>query len=460
MEKKSALKLSALNKRALIAILASAFLSLLFCSGAFGQTDQSFEEYGVGPRDGAMGNAYTGVADDFSAAFYNPSGTSQTKDLHIALGYKFLTPRLTAKLEGFGADRFTKYPTTHWGMLGFTTDLNVPSIINPKYTSPFSIALAAAISNFLHSYTNYATDRTPYYFRYQDRPIALLSLYTSLGVKVTKWFSFGAGFVVAPSGTYIDARVRTDIYLPKAEFVAKQGLVERAYGVLQPVAGLMFRIPIAGLEDRLRIGATWRNRVIVIDGRGKAVNRIVIHSPTGVTMSPVPPMDVPVITMSGFSPMQVALGFSYQPYNGALISTDTLWKHWSEWRTYFLHTPDPRFHDTWQQRLGFEQKFFQGTPYLEYWALRAGYYYEPSPAGSQNNEWNILDNDKHVMTAGFGLCIGKVLGIIKTPVNFDGGFQAHYLVPKTIKNNNDPAYTKIKTGGMVYSGSVALEFSW
>ncbi|MCZ7586022.1 MAG: hypothetical protein M5R36_23340 [Deltaproteobacteria bacterium] len=67
-----------------------------------------------------------------------------------------------------------------------------------------------------------------------------------MGFRITNWVSIGAGLVVAPSDTYADARVRTDIYLPEGDFDAKQGTVSRAYSVMKPLAGVLFRIPDRG----------------------------------------------------------------------------------------------------------------------------------------------------------------------------------------------------------------------
>jgi long-chain fatty acid transport protein len=433
---------------------------LLLPASAAAQTMQTFEEYGVGPRDSAMGNAFTGVAEGFAAAFYNPAGLSQTEGFHLTLGYKFIAPEVTAKLPGYSADHFTGYPQSHFGMFGLATDLNAPSIINPKYTEPFTFGVAFAITEFLHSYTNYYDQYTPYFFRYQDRPIALLPLYVTLGIKFASWFSIGGGIVVAPSATYIDARVHTDLYLPKATFNSQQGLVNRAHSIVKPLAGILFRIPLAGMDDRLRVGLTWRDEVTVIDGRGHALNLMVIHIP-GVTqpLKPIPPMNVPIRTQSGFTPMQAAFGLAVRATRGTLISTDTIWKRWHTWTNYFFTKPDPPFHDTFEQRVGVEQTFFPGATWLESWTLRGGWYYQPTPTPPQNNEWNILDNDTHVFTAGFGLRFDRVLGIIKTPINFDAGFQVHYLIPEHIENQHD-RFPPIDTGGLVYSGTAAVELAW
>jgi long-chain fatty acid transport protein len=127
---------------------------------------------------------------------------------------------------------------------------------------------------------------------------------------------------------------------------------------------------------------------------------------------------------------------------------------------YFLKDVDPRLHDTYQERVGVEQRIFTGASWLESFALRAGWYYEQSPVPDQSGVWNILDNNKNVYAAGFGLRIDKVLGIIKKPINLDANIQAHSLIPQTIENDDDPAYPKIKTGGLVYAGAGTIEIAW
>jgi long-chain fatty acid transport protein len=444
------------------AIASALVLILSLPTFAYPQINQAFEEYGVGPRDAAMGNAFAGVSDDFAAAFYNPAGLSQVKGVDFTVGYKLLVPEVNAKMDGYGKDRFTKYPVTEWGLFGMASDLNMPNIINPKYTDRFSVGLAVALCNFIHSYTNYYDEHTPYFYRYQDRPVALLSAYVGFGVKITDWASLGGGFALAPSMTYVAAQVKTDVYLPEGDFVANQGTINRSYAVVDPVIGLMFKIPMNEVEDFWRIGITWRDEVQVLDGFGHALNRLIIHGPTtDQTMEPVAPQDVPVVTLSGYSPHQVLLGLGVKPAKGTVVAADGIWKHWSAWENYFLNQPDPSFEDTFQGRLGVEQRIFtESAEWLDSLALRAGGYYEPSPVPNQDGDFNILDNDKYVFTGGLGFRFDELFGVFKLPIDLDVNAQAHYLVPETITNDRDEKFPEIETDGMVYSGAAAVSIAW
>ncbi|MBZ0270455.1 hypothetical protein K8I61_00350 [bacterium] len=441
--------------------VAIAFAATFAAIRAHAQTNQAFEEYGVGPRDAAMGNAYTAVADDFAAAFYNPAGLYQTEGANMTFGWKYLQPELTMKMPGFDEKKFTDFQPTSWFLYGFTWDLHAPRLINPKVTDRVSFGVAFAISEYVHSYSNYYDEHTPYFFRYQDRPVALLSLYIAGAFRITDWLAVGGGVVIAPSYTYIDARVRTDIYLPDGRDESTQGLVNRSYSIAEPVLGVIARIPVLGEKDGVRVGLSWRDEVKVIDGKGRALNRIIVHAPGddgGIT--PTPPQDVPVTTLSGFSPMQATAGVSVKAWRGALLANDTIYKRWSRFKGYFLTEPDPKFGDTLQNRTGVEQSFFPDAGWIESWSLRAGGYYEPSPVPSQDGVWNFLDNDKTVVSAGGGVRIGDVLGVIKTPVDIDANVQVHLLADKTIQNDNDPSFPEIETGGALWSGAIAAKLTW
>lgn len=70
-----------------LAFLVSALLtSTLFAQG--GQTGLSFLKLGVGARSIAMGEAYTAIANDASATYYNPAGLAQVEKTDIMVMHK------------------------------------------------------------------------------------------------------------------------------------------------------------------------------------------------------------------------------------------------------------------------------------------------------------------------------------------------------------------------------------
>ena len=71
---------------------------LLFTCQAHAQTGQFLDDFGASPKSIGMGQAFTAVADDFSAAYYNPAGLSQIKNsFEFTLGYFYAKPKASAE---------------------------------------------------------------------------------------------------------------------------------------------------------------------------------------------------------------------------------------------------------------------------------------------------------------------------------------------------------------------------
>ena len=79
---------------ALLFVFFSLFSTLLF-SPVHAQTPLPFDELGAGPRAAAMGQAFTAVSNDSSAAYYNPAGLTQIRSpACVTLGYQYAKPRV------------------------------------------------------------------------------------------------------------------------------------------------------------------------------------------------------------------------------------------------------------------------------------------------------------------------------------------------------------------------------
>jgi len=63
------------------------YLTAIFSSGDVGTTMYPLLKIGVGPRPVALGEAYVGLADDITAAYWNPSGLSDLKDLQFFISH-------------------------------------------------------------------------------------------------------------------------------------------------------------------------------------------------------------------------------------------------------------------------------------------------------------------------------------------------------------------------------------
>jgi len=93
--------------------------SVLFAQA--GSTGMAFLKLGTGARALGMGEAFTAVADDPTATYYNPAGLSQTPSSQILLMHKAWIQDVTT--EYLGAD-------THAGALSLGISINSTSVNN------------------------------------------------------------------------------------------------------------------------------------------------------------------------------------------------------------------------------------------------------------------------------------------------------------------------------------------
>ncbi len=93
---------------------------------------QSQPSFGVGARALGMGSAYTSIADDYSAMFFNPAGLGQIKRFEANLGFDF---------NQYRADASYINPTTSANITGNALNSAGLVIPFPTYRGSFTLAL-------------------------------------------------------------------------------------------------------------------------------------------------------------------------------------------------------------------------------------------------------------------------------------------------------------------------------
>ncbi len=96
--------------------------------------------YGVGARALGMGNAYTGVANDFSAIYWNPAGLAQIRNPELSLGLSYLNNQ----------DQSTFF-TDQMSYTNNSTNLNTAGLVYPVTVRRGSFVIALGFdreSNF------------------------------------------------------------------------------------------------------------------------------------------------------------------------------------------------------------------------------------------------------------------------------------------------------------------------
>jgi long-chain fatty acid transport protein len=408
--------------------------------------------FGAGPRAISMSGAFTGVADDGAAAYYNPAGLAQIARFQFEGGYLYAQPNLRLNGQDNGVD---PNKGTYFAFVSSQKILDHRLTVGVNLFFPDQHVL-----RFLM-----LPNTNPRFSLYYNDNHAL-SAYVCGGLEVLRWLYLGAGI------NYIGGNKGGVDFEISEKDPSRGSLKSRIGNVITPVGGLMF-LP----HRTVRIGATYRHPT---DVELYLPNRIVIPAITIFDSNPIPIIEKTVLTLlttaySHFSPRQVALGASWRITDRVMVAADLTWMQWSEMRNPTPYTtlkleggfaklfpstptyavPDPNLHDTFVTALGAE-----GVPLTTAHVdlrVRLGYAYRPTPVPPQGGEMNFVDSDAHIVSAGLGLDLKGLLKIVDRPLSLDAFFQAHLLEPRTFTKNRlwDPVGDYTATGE-VYQGGAAL----
>jgi len=185
------------------ALLLSAALLVVASSSLYAQTPLPFDELGAGPRATAMGQAFTAVADDASAAYYNPAGLVQIKTpLHLTMGYQYAKPKVWIHMDPVelnfrrGDFRREEDLSTRGFYLGYACNLAEASYFKDSLLmNRVSIGVAMFMNlPEVNQFWNPQWDTEPYVLRYNER-WSLFFFALSVGIRCTDWLSIGGGIL-------------------------------------------------------------------------------------------------------------------------------------------------------------------------------------------------------------------------------------------------------------------------
>ena len=403
------------------------------------------EARGVGARAIGMGGAFTGVADDPSANYYNPAGLIQMNDHHSQVEYLMVFPRVYVG-RGDGPaeiylDKEIKAP-----MLSLVLD------ISRHWSLPRKVRVGFA-GYFPHNFKSagqirYGTFYDPYYPLYGDSSVnQVLAAWINTAVEITPWLYLGVGFLFGSDANNIDLRMSMDT--GNMELVMTRSTVKwNMTTEMRPMFGVMLK----PLPD-LRLGFTFRKGIKLLFDGGIRVNAdLYTQGENGESIVPAPipgfPIEVPI--NSHWRPLQYAAGASYKLFPRLLLAFDLTYYDWRAYRDEAGEAPNPSLKGVLTPRFGVEVFPWEAL------ALRAGYGYMPSPLDQQVRTWvNYLDNDVHVFSVGAGYK-WDLFGQLPHPMGFSFAYQVSYLVPRTFLNVI-PGEPPLRSTGYIQTLAFGLE---
>ena len=472
-----------LRKKIFIFLFSSFILGQFFSASIYAQTPLPFDELGAGPRANAMGQAFTALADNPFAAYYNPAGLNQIDaPFSLTLGYQYAKPKVRVKFDikpvqnpALGTITYDREEdlSTRGLCLGLAADFSKVSAFSGSAIArrvAFGFALLANLPEY-NQFDNPQRPENPYLFKFTER-WSLIAMAISIGVELTDWLSLGGGIIPRvdayqnSQGSWIDMSGVGDPNDRAGGFRSDFRIGTRLNAV--PTGGILIKPPIRRLKKVFSLGACYRGEVWGFYGTGYTQislfeknegqdPNLIYYVPRGR-----------IVNFVGFSPAQLSAGLAVKPWQGLTFTGGITFKWYSKFHFFWDLVPFDRdetgakyenpFDDVWVCRLGMEYGFDPDLTlgYLKkvtQISIQAGYYFEPSPVPDMNGPMNILDSDQDVVSGGFGIEYdAQWTGVVKLEVFF----QSHFFRRNRLNNDRDALFGPITVSGAVYNTGVAL----
>lgn len=382
-----------MTRRGQAVVLAAALMSGSRAAGAAG-----FALYDQSARGVGMGGAFTAQASDPSALFYNAAGIAFQRERQLSLG----TSLFTLSTDFTGADPFPGAGREEH------LDIAVPVPFG-YYVHPANDRVVLGLGVFAPFGLKTEWNDADFSGRFISRLARLdaIAVNPTVGYRVSDRLAIGGG---------VDVRI-TSVRL------------ERDVPFAHPFTGEILDVATARLESdtavdagfnvglllrptsALSLGAAYRHRVTAeFTGEGSFVQR-----PTGdatidaVVRSVLPAQAVPLRTDIAF-PGIVSVGAAYRR-GGVTVEADVNWYQWSTFERLTLdfegrddldQTIRQEYENSLQYRFGVERVLGPA------WAVRAGYYYDASPAPAASVSPILPDPDRHGLALGSSWTRGRV----------------------------------------------------
>jgi len=380
-----------------------------------------------------MGSAMTAVADDFSAALYNPAGLADVDGMEVSLGYFHAAPDLETYWAG--AWRNMDEDTISGFILGLVF---APfEVLGCKVVGGLGLHIPdkRVARNLMLPYDQ------PRFVMYGARNQRVVILSPN-AIRITSWLSVGAGFQMfldttgGPRFSLVE-----DIERNEARF--SEGKVSsRQKPIYFPFAGVLVK-PLKGL----RLGFAFRDKQespldipIYVEIKG-----LTFGLPGGALL---PPSTIEITTPAPrfFSPRQYAFGIAWRPFEGLLLAADVTYQEWSPFTNptpsgFTVYTggidrllrPIPRFkrpqgdfRNIWVPAVGVEWRALNGRHVEVH--LRFGYRYRESPVPEQKGRTSFLDSNTHILSGGIGFTLKNLIRrILREPISVDAHVQVLHL---------------------------------
>ncbi len=392
---------------------------------------------GMGARAIAMGGAYTGVANDAFATYYNPAGLLQMDGHHIDAEYMMVFPKVSLE-TGTGPahtylDKEIKTP-----LFGIVIDLSRDWTFNRKVRVGLALGVPDNMKGFAK--IRYGKFYDPYYPLYGDSSVEqMIQVYGCGAIDIFPWLYVGGGCNLSfdsPSLTLGLVADPVTLNISSEYSRVNVTLSTETAGII----GVMVKP-----APKLRIGFTMRSATSVYVSGGVVLDPKILLDGQTYPLDIIPLLPVKIPLNAHYRPKQYATGVSYQLLDNLLLAYDLVYNDWRNYRDEANQALNPGMKEVFIHRFGLEFCPFKDL------ALRAGYGYEPSPLKQQYATWiNYLDNDIHEFSCG----MGYTFSLFKNLTGISLYYQYAYMVPRTFQSVHDGEY--LRSSGNFHSFGIGM----
>jgi long-chain fatty acid transport protein len=352
---------------------------------------------GIGTKAVSMGGAFIGLADDFSAVFWNPAGLTQMKSSNLSLSGAAIFPTGTYQTDVFNAYGLPSIDAQTESKVFPNPSLGYFKVLSEKLVVGFALYAPSGIGATWNGddLTNFSPDFATSY-NWESMMGAFVAS-PVIAYKVSDSFSIGATI------NLIYGMLNMDRATPMGQYTEK-------------IDGFSFGATFGAMikpADWISIGLTVRTpSKLNFKGDAEMPGAALIGAPT--TTEAEREMDWP---------LWGGIGIALKPTDKLTITADAQYTNWEKMGEIEIIYSDP----TWQAVLANGSKMVLnwedkvqirfGLEYMvsETLALRAGYYTDPAPA--PNTTLNILMPS----ISSNWICAG--IGYYTDSFNLDLGFE-------------------------------------
>jgi long-chain fatty acid transport protein len=347
---------------------------------------------GFGARAAAMGGAFVGLADDYTAVFWNPAGLTQLKKKTFGLTGDLIMPKGTYQTQGIWGpiDTQTLSKTYPAGLAGFFFPVTEKLTLGLAVFTPSGLGAEWPGADLKNITIMQSTLEWRSF-------IGQVSISPAVAYEISPAVSVGATLNIN-YGFFQISRYAGAVMIPVAPFIVDLGQYEedsKGWGF-----GATFGLHVRPSE-KFSFGLTFRTPTSV-----KMTGDATIAGVGGLGYQTKSEFDRDVT-----SPMWIAGGVAFKPIENLTITADAQYTNWgaldeldtefkdNAWKAFMGQSGGDKltlhWEDKTQLRVGIEYV-------ISNIALRGGYYYDPAPAPDKTFNILIPQFNYNVITVGLG----------------------------------------------------------